>query len=539
MHTRLAMIVLGTTLLTVSGCTQDPTAPGTTTTDPADIPPVPENVALTVSPHQIVVSWTIPAGSGVTNYRVYRAEGTGTYDVLGTTANQAYTDNSVATATTYHYQVAAVKGGLESERSVTVTATPNVHAIVLDGGVAATAADDILPGSRQIVVGLVAPETTVSFQLSESATLAGAAVQSFDAAEPIGLFALSPGDGMKTVYARFTDADGSVSGIVSASIILDTKAVIESVTEDSGGSVLGVNDVLHVAVTVDATGGIATVTLPGVLAGANLFDDGTHGDATALDGVYERDFVIPAGVETRNRAISAAFTDEVGNVAAGAASATLVTVADPPAGPAWLTQLNEVRGTSIDLYWTKNLDADFAEYRIYRSLRALPADPDPTVTTGSFVVAVITDRAVQTLTDGGFPGGGKYTWGIVAVDANGFLSTLATVTETVGYDPVLTGNSLTPPNASSGTTFTWNVTYSHGGNVPPASVNVVVDGTLVFPMTRVSGGAADWVGGEAYAVQVTGLTTGSHTHRFETEDANGLTGRFPATGSLAGPLVTP
>ncbi|MBZ0268160.1 fibronectin type III domain-containing protein, partial [bacterium] len=261
MFTRLAMIVLGTTLLTASGCTQDPVAPGTSSTVTADVPPVPENVVLTVSPRQIVVTWTIPAGSGVTNYRVYRATGTGGYDVLGSTANLAYTDNSVATAQTYHYQVAAVKGGLESVRSVTVTATPNVHAIVLDGGVAATAADDVLPGSRQIVVGLVAPETTVSFRLSENADLSGSTEQSFDAADPVGLFALSAGDGMKTVYAQFADLDGSLSQIVSASIVLDTRAVIESVSEDSGGSVLGVNDILHVSVVVDTTGGIASVSL--------------------------------------------------------------------------------------------------------------------------------------------------------------------------------------------------------------------------------------------------------------------------------------
>ncbi|MBZ0267888.1 hypothetical protein K8I85_07020, partial [bacterium] len=254
---------------------------------------------------------------------------------------------------------------------------------------------------------------------------------------------------------------------------------------------------------------------------------------------YERDFVIPAGVEVRARAITASFRDEVGNVAAGASTTTLVTIADPPAGPEWQEQLIAVRGASVDLYWSKNLDADFAEYRIYRSLRALPADPDPAVTVNSGPVAVITDRAVQALTDDGFPGGGKYAWGVVAVDANGFVSPLDATVQTLAFDPALTANSLTPPNAPNGSTFQWDVTYSHGSNVAPASVNVVVDGTLVFPMTRVNGGAPDWVAGEAYTVSVTGLGTGSHTHRFTAEDGNGLTVSAPASGSLAGPLVTP
>ncbi len=52
---RLAMIALGTTMLAIGACTQDPTAPGSATVEPADTPPIPQSVGVEVSPHQVVV----------------------------------------------------------------------------------------------------------------------------------------------------------------------------------------------------------------------------------------------------------------------------------------------------------------------------------------------------------------------------------------------------------------------------------------------------------------------------------------------------
>jgi hypothetical protein len=545
MSARLAMVALGTVML-VGGCTQNPEDPGALTPiNASNVPPVPTNVRLQVLPSQVVVSWEVADTTGVTMYRVYRAVGTGEFSFLGGTTNLAYTDHSVAAGNTYRYQVASLKGGLEGVHSVTVSATPNMFAIVLDGGVAATAANSVSPGSRKIVVGLVAPATTVAFRLSEDPTLAGAAVQSYNPGNPVGLFALSAGDGPKTVYAQFTDVDGSISETVSASIILDTKAVIESVTEDSSGQVLGANDILHVTVTVDSTGGVVHADLPGAFQGLELFDDGTNGDAMAFDGTYERDFWITPGLETRASVVTASFLDEVGNEANERSSATRVTIADPPDSVSWQNFLIRVTGASIELHWTMNHNADFGEYRIFRSLRALPGDPIPAVTDTSALVAAIPGQSTVSIVDdgppGGFPGGGKYSWGIVVIDENGFESPMAKTTYTLGYDPVLSAFSLTPANGPSTTTFQWNATYSHGQASPPEYVNVVVDGTLIFPMTRVSGSPPNWVGGEAFQVSVTGLTNGSHRHYYEARDSNGVSVRYPEdpTASLAGPLVTP
>lgn len=544
MSTRLAMIAMGT-LMILGGCTQQPTDPGPILpVTGSNVPPVPANVRLQVLPNQVVVSWDVADDSGVTLYRVYRAVGNGAFAFLSGTSVKNYTDHSVASAVTYRYQVASVKGQLEGERSVTVSATPNTYAIVLDGGVAVTAANSVQPGSRKIVVGLVAPATTVSFRLSEDETLAGASVQSYDPGNPTGLFTLSAGDTLKTVYGQFTNVDGSTSETVSATIALDTKAVIEAVTEDSAGQVRRANDILHVTVVVDTTGGIVRADLPGAFAALELFDDGTNGDMNAFDGTYERDFWITPGLETRAEVVTASFLDEVGNVASDRASDTRVTIADPPDSVKWETHLIAVTGASISLSWTMNRNADFAEYRIYRSLRALPTDPIPAVTDTSTLVASIPDRSTVSIIDAGgsagFPGGGKYTWGIAVVDENGFQSPMAKATYTLSYDAALSANSLTPSYGTPATTFQWDVTYSHGQAVPPDYVLLIVDNSLVFPMNRVSGSAPNWVGGEVYRVDVTGLTTGMHTYRYEARDGNGVFVRIPQIGgSLAGPQVTP
>jgi hypothetical protein len=125
---------------------------------------------------------------------------------------------------------------------------------------------------------------------------------------------------------------------VSDSIVLDTKAVIVSVTEDSGGATLGVGSVLHLAVAVDSTGGTVTVDFTdGVddfVSNLPCFDDGTFGDPVAGDGVYERDWTVPAGLGFSNALVRAEFQDDVGNVAVPTTAATRLTISSGarPAG---------------------------------------------------------------------------------------------------------------------------------------------------------------------------------------------------------------
>ena len=315
-----------------AGCAEAPTDPTGEVPVPVDqVPPIPSDLAVEVSPGEVFLTWTVASAVGVTDYRVYRASGAGDFQLLASPSTTSYRDTQAASGSTYRYQVAARKGGLEGERSTVVSATPGLFSLVLEGGAEITGGNAVEVGSRKIRIGLVAPAGTVAFRVSEDSTLADAPTQGFDVLAPTAVFTLSPGDGRKTVFARYSDGGGSESALVRSSILLDTRAILVSVTENSGGIVLSVGDILHLAARADTTGGTATADIGSLFTGLRLFDDGTNGDPTAFDGSYERNFTIPAGAEVVNALVVARFTDEVGNVAEPVGAATRVTIAESSA----------------------------------------------------------------------------------------------------------------------------------------------------------------------------------------------------------------
>ncbi len=522
-------------LLLVPACTEKPPAPDSgNPVAPGDVAPTPTNVAVEVTASSVSLSWSVDDATGVSQYRVYRGAGSSELRWIATTSSTAYVDSDVVRNTLYRYQVAAVRAGLEGPRSLTVTALPANYGIVLEGGAEVTSARSISPGSRQIRVDLVAPTGTAFVRLSEDPALAGAPPRPLDQNDPVETFALSTGDGLKTVYARFTTDGGGLSEVVSASIVLDTKAVIELVTEDSADQVLVVDDILHVAVTVDAPGGIASVDLGTTVLGLALFDDGTNGDVTPDDGVYERDFTITAGVEVVEAPVTAFFQDTVGNVADPRSSATKVTIADPPAAVTFDDGASDVVGAAMQLVWSRNLDGDFAAYRIHRS----PAGQG-SVDENDPVIATVTDSATLTYTDSGLTGGTQYTWGVAAVDQNGFASALDSITRTMDFDPVLQSTTLSPDVGPEGTTFQYDCVYRHPSGLAPLEINVIVDGTQVYPMTQVGSGT-NWTGGEPFRVTAN-LAAGSHTYAFVAVATDGSGTRSPLDEDSVfnGPLVTP
>jgi len=108
--------------------------------DPSDIPPTPTNVVAQVSSSTVTLSWTVSSPAGVTEYRVYRAEDTeAMFQYLASTGQTAYSDQQVVNGVAYRYQIAALKGALEGERSATVSAVPNAISLVLEGGAAVVA----------------------------------------------------------------------------------------------------------------------------------------------------------------------------------------------------------------------------------------------------------------------------------------------------------------------------------------------------------------------------------------------------------------
>ncbi len=531
---RLAIPATLVVLALWAGCAEAPTDPsGDVPVPPGQLPPVPTNLAVEVSPGEVLLTWSVTDATGVTDYRVYRATGSGEFALLGAPTATSYRDGQAISGSTYRYQVAARRNGLEGERSVTVSATPGLFSLVLEGGAEVTGGNAVEPGSRKIRLGLVAPSNTVAFRVSEDSTLADVPRQGFDPLAPTAVFTLSPGDGRKTVFIRYEDGGGSESRLVRSSIVLDTKAIILSVTEDSGGSVLMVNDVLHLAARVDTTGGTATVDIGALFPGVRLFDDGTNGDPTAFDATFERDFVIPAGAEIVNALVTASFTDEVGNAAERVGAATRVTIAEPPAPVQFDPAASRVQGAGIRLEWSRNADADFAKYRIFRS-----GPGGSTVTEAGTLVTVITDRETVSFRDAGLTGGTQYTWGVQAMDASGFRSALDLLTRTVAHDPLLASPGVTPGTGSPATPFTYSVTYRHAGNVAPTFVRVIVDANQSFAMTKVGGGT-NWIAGELFQANAN-LAAGGHTYFFEALGTDSSSARNPASPGLVlgGPSVS-
>jgi hypothetical protein len=508
---------------------------GTPPLDPSDIPPTPTNVTAIVSTSDVTLSWEVTNGAGVTEYRVYRSEDSSSdFEYVASTGQTAYSDQQVVNGVTYWYEIAAVKGSLEGTRSLAVRAIPNVFSLVLEGGATATSGNNVVPGSRQVEYVLVAPAGTISYRVGENPDLVGNPEIGFDPANPRGTIALSAGDGVKTVYARFTGEGGVSSATVQASIMLDTRAIITSVTEDSNGAVLLVNDILHITMEVDTTGGNATVSIGDVYSDLRLYDDGTNGDLVAGDGIYELDLVITAGLEVVEAVIRGTFSDLVGNQANDVFSVTKVTIADPPSPVAFSRSSIEILGTKVTLHWSLNTDADFAAYRVFRTPGNDVGDP---VTENDILVASIEDpneRMVQ-VTD--LDGGTDYQFGVQTSDVNGFTSDLDSMTVMTAHDPAISGTILTPTLGTPGTNFTYGCTYRHAGGLAPANVRLIVDGGITYNLNQVGGGS-NWVGGEAFNVTIN-LVSGSHTYHFEAEAVDGSTSRNPAgTNVFGGPVVT-
>ncbi len=136
---------------------------------------------------------------------------------------------------------------------------------------------------------------------------------------------LSTGDGEKTVQVDFTDIDSNALTQAVTTIILDTQVSLTNLTLST---VTTMGDTLHIALTANETSGLATVTIPGLFTDLALYDNGTHGDITADDGVYETDYLITSAEDITATA-TANFVDRASNVAT-IDSATDIAIATSP-----------------------------------------------------------------------------------------------------------------------------------------------------------------------------------------------------------------
>ncbi len=138
--------------------------------------------------------------------------------------------------------------------------------------------------------------------------------------------ALDAGDGTKTVLIHLRDDAQQPLSDVSASIELDTTITVASFTA-TGASTK--NETLHLKLDLSGeTDATVTATIPGLVNGLVLFDNGLNGDVSANDGVYERNLDITTPNEITATA-TASIADRAGNTATQDAANGIVLSTNP------------------------------------------------------------------------------------------------------------------------------------------------------------------------------------------------------------------
>ncbi len=340
-----------------------------------DIPPTPFGLNAFVGDGIITLNWSIENDSSIAIYNIYRSDSiTGQFRLIDSTETKAYLDTGLVNGVAYFYRVSSLnEKRFESYPSISVNAIPQVYGIIIDNNRKAT-------NSLEVNIRIIAPEDVRYMRLADDSTFENSVWEYFDSTR---VWYLSPPDGEKRVYAEFRDNDDNLTaGYYFDSITLDRIAVIDSVTENSYGSVKTAGDTINFIVYAGEIGGGAYIDIEGGPEGVDLYDNGINGDSVADDGVYSLDYIIPEGVEVVNAAITGHFTDMLGNIADGKQAAKRINIQSSPQGVR-LYDIFNITDSSVSISWSANTDDDFSEYRMFRSDNNFE---------DSVLVEIITDR---------------------------------------------------------------------------------------------------------------------------------------------------
>lgn len=444
----LLFIIIG-----VMGFACDTYTPAPLQQDQADIPDSPTHLSAQLGEDSIILSWRFDGGTQIKEFRVYRNEaGAGSSFLrLGQTDSTRYIDSTVTDGQQYFYRVAAVnQQGFEGEHSRTINVVPSVYSIILQAGVQTT-------NQQKISISIAGPQDSKFMMLSNDSLFENANWEPFATSRE---WQLSPGDGLKTVFAKFrTGNDLETAQPVSAKIILDTIATIEYISDNSNGRALQSGDTLHIRLKSGELNGSATASIfdpsynvPGRgEENLRLYDDGSHGDSVADDGIYETDYFIGHGIEVENAFLFGYFTDAVGNVAERAVAQNQLTVNQAPRSVVLQEPtLLDADIPSIVLRWSANSDVDFSSYQILRSKSYL-------VSLSSFLVQEIKDARMTSFIDEGLEPATQYYYRVYVFDASGNSTASnivsATTLDNIAPKPVV----LSQPSADSvGLLLTWS-----------------------------------------------------------------------------------
>lgn len=226
-------------------------------------PTAPTNLAVSsVTQTSFTLTWNASTdNTGVTGYRVYRAVGSGSLTEVGTvTSGTSFSNTGLVAGTTYSLAVRAYDAaGNQSALSTSITTTtssassgggssgggggggssssdksaPRKISIMIAQGAATVATQQVT-----LTLGAYDESTPLTMQISNSSLFTSSTWVKYSTAYA---WTLTPGNGSKTVYARFKDSKGNISGAVSDTVVLQVPGGTPQTTTQGTGAVHGEN----------------------------------------------------------------------------------------------------------------------------------------------------------------------------------------------------------------------------------------------------------------------------------------------------------
>lgn len=371
-----------------------------------EAPPTPFNLTTRINDRSVTLGWEVTDSSNIARFRIYRATGgEGVFTLIDSTTDYSKTLTNLPYNQELRLRVSTVSSDkVEGSPSETATVTTGLLTLIV-------ADNDKYTNQHNVQVRLTVPGTASYVELSEDSLFqSGSYPQTFSTTKT---FELSHSDGPKRVFGRIDFSDGSSTGEpLYDDIILDTRALIDSVTFTLDDSAFAPGDSIEFRVYAGEPEGEATVSFAG-LSAYRLHDDGLDGDSAAEDGVYSAYYIVPVGVAVDNGVVEGDFTDAAGNRATSATSAQRLDihsgfVPEPVALAVSLTD-----ESTAHLTWTRNEDSDFASYRVYRSV-----DQDITYDKDHLTIAIITDQNTVSFDDY-IPSSGIYWYRVFVFNLEG------------------------------------------------------------------------------------------------------------------------
>jgi len=365
-------------------------------------PPAPQKPEATVGDRNIVLSWQMVKSSDIYQYYIFRKDSINReFKLIDSSQAKTFIDKFLDNRIDYFYQISAINlNGYQGPRSVPISASPGVYNVIINNGAQYT-------DSISVFLTFVAPANVSLIKICNDSFFNNVTWEPFISPKE---WRFDVGDGIKKVYAKFQNGFGNETLTVIDSITLDTKAFINSVTENTGGAVKTIGDTIHFTIISNEINGFATINIGEEIEDIVLYDDGTYGDSIPYDGCYEVDYIITEYFTAIDALIIGNFVDQVGNVALPVAAAEPISIQSFPTPVSLFDPA--VDGTSIYLSWTQNNDTDFSSYRIYRSKL-------PDLKSNLSAIAVITDRTTNYFRDEGLEYSESYYYRVYVYNESG------------------------------------------------------------------------------------------------------------------------